>query len=165
MYNEIEVFMLYTEAATIIAGIILSVAKSVGVPGTLLLAICASETKLTHVIALNDGKTHTFGICQVKHETAQMLGFKGTSKDLMRSKVNAEYAAKYLKYQLNRYNGNWCKATAAYNSGTYNPSTKVVGEPRNLRYIQRVSKFLNERDKDFLSCGERKVASNERTKP
>lgn len=149
--------MFFTE--TTIVSVILAAAKTIGVPGSLLLAICASETRLTHVIAFNDGTTDTYGMCQVKHETAQMLGFKGTSKELMKAEVNARYAAKYLKYQLNRYDNNWCKATAAYNSGTYNPSTKVLGKPRNLRYINRVELFLNDKDKKYLECGSRKVAS------
>lgn len=149
--------MLYSESTAIIAKIILMVAKTVGVPGSLLLAICVHETKLTRVIAINDGDSDTFGVCQIKHETAQMLGFKGTSEELMRTSINAEFAAKYLKYQLKRYNGDTLKATAAYNAGSYIPSTKVLGKPRNFEYIEKVNKILE--NKNILNYDERKMAS------
>lgn len=138
---------------------ILALAKTVGVPGTLLLAICTHESGGVNRVVANDGPSSTFGICQVKYETAKMLGFKGRDKELLLPKVNVEYAAKYLKYQLNRYYGNWCKATAAYNSGTYNPSTKMIGKPRNLKYLKSVALFLSDKEKNNLACGQRKVAS------
>jgi soluble lytic murein transglycosylase-like protein len=149
--------MPYTEATSLLAKIILMAAKTVGVPGSLLLAICVNETKLTHVIAVNDGTTNTYGICQVKHETAQFLGFKGNSKELMSAGTNATYAAKYLRYQLKRYNGDACKATAAYNLGSYRPSKKWFGKPSNFGYIERVANVMNYRDRDILTCS-RKVA-------
>lgn len=139
--------------------IILSAAKNVGVPGSLLLAICTHETGLKHKIVYNDGKTHTFGMCQVKHETAKMLGFKGTQNQLMKPEVNAKYAAKYLKYQFKRYNNDWCKSTSAYNAGSYLLDIKNPSRPKNIRYINKVSLFLNNADKIFLECNTRGVAS------
>lgn len=139
--------------------IILSAAKNIGVPGSLLLAICTHETGLKHKIAYNDGKTHTFGMCQVKHETAKMLGFKGTEKDLMNPKTNAKYAAKYLKYQLKRYDNDWCKSTSAYNAGSFLIDIKNPNRPKNIVYLNKVSLFLNNVDKIFLECKTRKVAS------
>ena len=64
-----------------------------------------------------DGKTNSYGVCQIKYETAQQLGFKGTAKQLMEPKNNIKYAAKYLARQLHRYNGNVNKAVIAYNRG------------------------------------------------
>ena len=119
--------------------LILSIAKTVGVPGYLLLAICTTESRLINVMTPNDGGSATLGICQIKVGTAHMFGFKGEPKDLMVPKTNIRYAAKYLKYQLERYDNDLCKAIAAYNSGSYNPSTKVIGRPRNLKYIKRVA--------------------------
>ena len=150
--------MLYTEF-NVLKTVIITAAKTIGVPSSLLLAICSHETGLTHKINYNDGKSHTFGMCQVKHETAKMLGFKGSEKDLMRPEVNAKYAAKYLKYQFKRYNNNWCKSTSAYNAGSYLISLKNPNTPKNIKYITKVSLFLNEKEKNFLSCEKRGVAS------
>lgn len=137
--------------------LILSIAKSIGVPGVLLLAICTHESGLKNVKVADDNGSPSYGVCQIKAETAEMLGFTGKGDELMVVKKNVKYAAMYLKYQLERYDGNWCQATAAYNAGTYNPSNKVPGKPRNLKYVKRIKLLLGNNHKDFLICGARKV--------
>lgn len=132
--------------------IILLAAKKAGVSGALLLAICTHESGLKNVLVPHDGGSPTYGICQVKYDTAKMIGFKGEAKELMIPKVNAKWAAKYLKFQKERYDGDWMKSTAAYNSGTYNESKKVPGCPRNLAYIRYVQKKLDEGLQEKLSC-------------
>jgi soluble lytic murein transglycosylase-like protein len=139
--------------------LILSIAKVVGVPGSLLLAICTTESKLNNIIVFNDGNSPSVGVCQVKTNTARMFGFKGKTKELMRPRTNIKYAAQYLRYQLDRYNDDWCKATAAFNSGTYNPSQIAIGKPRNLRYVRRVASFLTRDERALISCNQ-KVAEN-----
>lgn len=132
--------------------IILLAAKKAGVSGSLLLAICTHESGLNNVLVPHDGGSPTYGICQVKYETAKMMGFDGKAKDLMTPETNAKWAATYLKFQKSRYDGDWMKSTAAYNSGTYNPSLKIIGCPRNLAYIQFVQKKLKEDLKPKLNC-------------
>lgn len=157
--------------------IILSAAKAAGVPGVLLLAICTHESSLTNIMVPHDGDSASYGLCQIKESTARSLGFKGSvsgplkfspvfpntmepvgkAEGLMVPQTNAKYAAKYLKLQLQRYNGDFCMATAAYNAGTYSPSTKKPGKPRNYKYIEQVILHLDEQYKDFLMCGPREV--------
>jgi soluble lytic murein transglycosylase-like protein len=137
--------------------LILSIAKSIGVPGALLLAICTHESGLTNVIAPHDHGSPSYGLCQVKEDTAKTLGYRGDGKGLMNPQTNVEYAAKYLKMQLDRYEGDWCRATAAYNAGSFNESTKSPGKPRNFKYIRRVVLHLDREHKDLLICGPRKV--------
>jgi soluble lytic murein transglycosylase-like protein len=135
------------------SAIILAAAKAAKVSGTLLLAICTYESNLTNIVVYRDGKSPSYGVCQVKYETAQMIGFKGKSQDLVNPGVNAKWAARYLAYQTTRYGENdWCKLVAAYNAGTYNESKKFPGKPRNLKYVRRVQKRLPEEDKPRLSC-------------
>src|ERR1035437_10070172 len=86
--------------------IILLAAKKVSISGSLLLAICTHETGLQNIAWMNDVNSPSYGICQVKESTARQLGFKGMAEDLMNPKENARYAALYLKYQINRYQGN-----------------------------------------------------------
>lgn len=132
--------------------IILMAAKKAGVSGALLLAICTHESGLKNVLVPHDGGSPTYGICQVKYDTAKMMGFEGKAKDLMVPEINAKWAAAYLKYQKTRYDGDWVKSVAAYNSGTYNESKKVPGCPRNLKYIKFVQKKLDDSLQHRLSC-------------
>lgn len=123
--------------------IILNAAKAAKVSGALLLAICTHESGLTNVTVPHDGGSPTYGVCQVKFGTAKQLGFTGKASELMKPEVNAEFAAKYLAYQQTRYgNLNWCRLAAAYNAGSYNPSEKMVGFPKNLKYVHNVQKKL-----------------------
>lgn len=106
-------------------------------PVGLLSALCYVES--THNVSAihhDDGGGNSVGVCQVKLETAKMLGFKGTERQLMDPKVNVEYAAKYLKKQLNRYGQNSPKAVAAYNAGTYHPGKKDFA--KNQHYVNKV---------------------------
>lgn len=132
--------------------IILAAAKQIGVSGSLLLAICTHESGLDNVLVQHDGGSPSYGICQIKYSTAKMIGFQGKAKDLMVPKINAYWAASYLKYQKSRYDGNWLKSTAAYNSGTYNESKDVPGCPRNLKYIRFVQKKLDDKLQNRLNC-------------
>lgn len=133
--------------------IILAAAKAAKVSGSLLLAICMHESNLKNVEVPHDGGSPSYGICQVKLGTAQMLGYEGTGKGLMDPATNAKWAAAYVKYQKERYDGDWCKAVAAYNAGTYNESKVLPGYPRNLKYVRRVQKKLEEDLQDKLLCG------------
>lgn len=133
--------------------IILAAAAKAKVAGALLLAICTYETNLTNVTVYHDGGSPSYGICQVKYDTAKHMGFKGRPEDLVNPAVNAKFAAKYLKYQEERYGAaDWCKLTAAYNAGTFNESKKTPGKPRNLVYVRRVQKKLADEFKPRLSC-------------
>lgn len=118
--------------------IVLAAAKAAKVSGSLLLAICMHETGLKNVIVHQDGGSPTFGICQVKAETARMLGYEGKPEGLLNPEINAKYAALYLKKQLIRYDNDHKKAIAAYNAGRYNESIKYPGKPRNLKYLNKV---------------------------
>lgn len=139
--------------------LIMAISKAVGVPGVLLLAICTHESGLKNIVTPDDNGSPSYGICQIKMDTAASLGYQGNKDSLMIPKINIRYAAKYLKMQLERYDDSWCKATAAYNSGTYNPSKAIPGKPRNLKYVNRIILLLDDKYKDYLICGGRKIAT------
>ena len=106
-------------------------------PPDLLRAVCYVES--THIATAynpHDGGSASHGVCQVKFNTAKLLGFKGTAKQLQEAPANTFWAAAYLHYQLQRYHGDIIKATAAYNTGTY--KTDQYGVPLNKRYVQKV---------------------------
>lgn len=135
--------------------IIAAAAGKMKVPVALMFAICKYESaNFTDILVHDDGGSASMGICMVKLETAQMLGYKGTAEVLRENhRVNATYAAKYLAKQISRYGDDWVKVTAAYNAGSYNPSKVAVGCPRNLEYVSRVRKRLDKDSQYRLHCG------------
>jgi soluble lytic murein transglycosylase-like protein len=118
-------------------------ADKVEVPRELLLALCWGESSFRTNVTRLDGKTLSHGICQVKLETAQHMDLvfkhkiKATRERLENTTINAFYAAKYLKYQLQQYDGDWVLAIDAYNKGTaYGANTKYVKKfNKNHKFI------------------------------
>lgn len=95
-----------------------SVTHQFDIPANLLSAVCFTESSYKiNAVHYSDGNTDSYGICQIKYETAQWLGFEGTPEDLMRPETNIYYAGKFLSYQLRRYHGNIHRALTAYNRG------------------------------------------------
>ncbi len=130
--------------------ILFKAAKSAKISGAILVAICSHESGLQNIVVQDNG-SFSYGICQIKMDTATMLGYEGKPEGLMDPETNAMYAAAYLKYQHNRYQ-NWCHAIAAYNAGRYNESKILPGHPRNLKYVKNVQKRLNKTLRDITSC-------------
>jgi soluble lytic murein transglycosylase-like protein len=145
-----------------IVTIILSAAKTVGVSGSLLVAICSHESGgFKHNFAPMDHGSPSFGSCQVKFETVKMLGFTGLPVELMDPKVNAIYAAKYLKFQQSRYGeDDWTMLAAAYNAGSYLESHRKIGCPKNMGYVKLVQNQLPEELKYKLNCGDEEASNN-----
>lgn len=114
--------------------------KDQNLPPRLLGAICFIES--THnpkAYRKLDGSTPSYGLCQIKLETAKLMKFKGHHKDLLKADINALYAAKYLRHQLDRYNGNVIKAISAYNAGSAGKHIK------NTAYVKKVLNKLGDR--------------------
>lgn len=121
---------------TIILALVLAT-QSYHLPQGLLSAVCYVESHHKYsVIRPHDGKGSSIGGCQVKLATAQFLGFKGVEEDLLRPNVNAVYAAAYLRYQLDRYDGDIRKAISAYNAGTFKEGRD--GKTFNREYVRKV---------------------------
>lgn len=140
--------------------IILAAATKMKVSGTLLLAICSWESGLNNLMVEHDGKegTPSYGICMVKYETAQMVGYTGDADGLMNPKTNAKYAAKYLAYQVSIYGEeDWCKLVASYNAGSFKQSRRVPGKPVNLPYVRHVQSKLETSLQYKLSCDNNKI--------
>jgi len=113
--------------------------RKLGVDPRILASICYVESKW-NPRALNkvDGKTSSYGLCQIKLETARSVGFKGSSKDLFKASVNIHFAGLYYKAKLLKYRGNEFCAIAAYNAGAcrYAFSGKIL----NNKYVKKVTK-------------------------
>jgi hypothetical protein len=141
--------------------IILNAAKTVKVSGVLLVAICSHESGgFKHNFAPMDHGSPSFGSCQIKFETAKMVGFTGLPIELMDPKVNSLYAAKYLRFQQTIYGEeDWTALAAAYNAGSYLESTKKIGCPMNMGYVKLVQNQLPNEFKHKLDCGNKELAN------
>jgi soluble lytic murein transglycosylase-like protein len=116
-------------------------AHYVGVPEDLMVAVAWVESShRANLPAKLDGSTPSYGVFQIKLETAQWVDkvYKhkklATRGRLLSVDDNCVYAAKYMKLLLKRYDGSWKMAVDAYNKG------HVVS--LNSQYVQRVSKAL-----------------------
>ena len=106
-------------------------------PKGLLSAVCYVESRHNPAaIHHDDGSQNSLGVCQIQPRTARFMGFRGTDKDLMAPSTNVEYSARYLKYQLTRYDGDVFKAVSAYNAGSYR--AKADDLPANGDYVLNV---------------------------
>lgn len=128
--------------AQALALIMLTASQANNLPPGLLSALCFVESShRSHVINQKDGLSDSMGLCQIKSVAAKHVGFKGSKQDLMEPSINAIYAAKYLRYQIDRYDGDILKGISAYNMGRYK---ELNGNAANLSYVQKVLKAWSE---------------------
>lgn len=123
--------------STTLAALFLTVSQTLSLPPGLLSAVCYVESgHRTTAMNQSDGGSPSVGLCQIKAATARGMGYRGTDMVLAKPGVNAYWAGKYLRYQLDRYNGDVLKALSAYNAGTHRVNAK--GEIMNRKYVAKV---------------------------
>lgn len=114
-------------------------------PQGLLSSVCWVESNhKAHAYSHNDGGSPSYGVCQVKFQTAQFMGFTGKAKDLQKPEINIHYSAKYLAHQLKRYNGDVQKALIAYNQGSAKSLTRT-------KYSDKVLKTWRHKANEYAS--------------
>ncbi len=162
----------------IIDSTFVEVSSKYKVPVNLLRAICWAESS-HNTIAYNHGdggdSNSSFGLCQVLYTTARESGFNDPNCEedfsdkkyrtyenckLFGIKTNISWAARILKKKLDKYNGSWINAIAAYNTGsliicktgwlTRQKDKKRIARCKingyvNQVYIDRVLRALEER--------------------
>lgn len=111
-----------------------------GAPPDLVVAVCIIESSLNpYATNFNDGGgRNSHGLCQVQYRTARWLGCANTVKELYSLKINSACAARYISYQLKRYDYYWPNAIASYNSGSIIKDRK--GKLVNQVYVDKVMK-------------------------
>lgn len=118
-----------------LTALLLTTSVQFGLPSGLLDSVCWVESGHNPTaIHKHDGDSDSIGLCQIKYKTAKWLGFKGREKDLYNPKINAYYAAKYLQYQIKRYNGNTKKAIIAYNIGNAKQLTNTAYSDKVIKH-------------------------------
>ena len=109
------------------------IAYIVGISPALLTAICWQESHHQNVINWNDGNSHSYGVCQLKLETAKTVIPGITENELMIPPVNIFIAAKYLKRHIKTYYREDI-VISRYNGGYKN------GKITNQKYVNSVLK-------------------------
>ena len=104
-----------------------------GIDPALIYSICHVEsTGRVAAYTPHDGDgTPSYGVCQIKMNTARHMGFKGTEAELLQASTNAKYAAKYVIWQYKRYN-DLLKAISAYNVGHSSSNDRYVNKVMTL---------------------------------
>ena len=94
-----------------------------------------------------DGGSLSYGICQIKLETAKAMArlnkhlhLLANHTNLDNPRGNALFAALYLRHQLDLYNNNWRLAADAYNKGN-----AVSTNSRYVNHVMQGMEFLQER--------------------
>ena len=85
-------------------------AKKIGVSYPLLLSICITESNLTNATNKLDSNKGSHGICQVNAIHTKSI------ESLYNPAINALWAAKILKTNLDKYKDTWV-AVSAYSTG------------------------------------------------
>lgn len=129
MYSIVSISAVHAE----VKGVFKIAAKEAGIPAKLLSAVCKVESGYRNIITWDSGSA-SYGQCQVKLSTARDMGFKGGVSSLINPITNARVAARYLKFQLLRYNGDIKKAITAYNRGSYKKGVR-----KNNVYVTKVT--------------------------
>ena len=115
----------------------IAASQTFNLPPGLLDAICYVESgHKADAMHVDDGGSHSIGICQIKLSTARQMGFKGTEEALRNPRTNIYYAASYLHNRLVRYDGDVVNSVAAYNAGSVKLTDKKV--PINVNYVRKV---------------------------
>jgi soluble lytic murein transglycosylase-like protein len=127
-----------------IVALLTAAAKAAAVPPALLLSICYTESTFRNVVHPDDGVTASYGVCQVKLETARMFKHDVTEQDLMVPKKNARFAALYLARQLSRYHRVWSCAATAYNRGSVLEPLDINNTNCDTKYSRKVLKIWRE---------------------
>lgn len=141
VYTVLFLMILSTLAKADIKQDIKQAAKRAGVPSKILLAICFAESSHRDLSPALDGSSLSYGVCQVKLETAytidKRLGnpeYTATPEGLSDPYVNAFYAAYILKFNYHKY-GDWPQAIEAYNKG-------IARNKGTGKYVKRVLAYI-----------------------
>ncbi len=122
---------------------ILEISKKYDLDPLLLISLIMVESEFRFVV----GSAGELGLVQIKPETAAFLAQKFGLKEpsygweslLWDYNLNIEYGALYLKYLLDRTNGNLFKALELYNGG----SAKSEYANKIMKVYQEMMKYQN----------------------
>lgn len=109
----------------------------------LLPAICWVESNHRNVDNMNDGGSPSYGVCQIKLDTANWMkdhhkipGPELEPDDLRKPEINIFYAGLYVQYLLKRYKGDLNCTISGYNAGSCIKSNQKTYVKKVLEKIE-----------------------------
>jgi soluble lytic murein transglycosylase-like protein len=112
-------------------------AKAHGLPADFARAVVKVESTWNPQLT---GAAGEVGLMQIKHETAQYMGFSGTRDQLYEPETNIRYGMKYLAGAWKLGGGDICQTVLRYQAG--HGATKMT--PASNAYCARVRQFMAE---------------------
>ena len=109
-------------------------ARKAGIDIYVALAIAEVESAYNPQAVNLEDPGSSLGLFQLSKQTAKTLCNLGRP-DVFDYKLNTACAYKFIKYQLERYNGDYIKVILAYNAGSY---ILRDGMPINVSYLRKV---------------------------
>jgi soluble lytic murein transglycosylase len=141
-------------------------ARDKGLDPALVAAVIFAESKFRDQTSSTGAK----GLMQIQPETAKFIAHRsgGTAfeiNDLGTPQINIQYGTYYLRYLLDRYDGNVVLAVAAYNAGETNVSHWIeesgrhgkafrirnIPFPETRAYVERVQKAESDYRHEYSS--------------
>ena len=110
-----------------------------GVPVALARAVVRVESRWN---PRETGGVGEVGLMQIKHSTAQLLGFAGSRAELYDPKTNVRWGMKYLAGAYRLAGGNVCKTALKYQGG--HNATRMTGMAS--RYCSKLRTFMASKD-------------------
>ncbi|MGE3830768.1 MAG: transglycosylase SLT domain-containing protein [Parvibaculaceae bacterium] len=127
-------------------GLIAKYAATYNVPETLIRRIIKRESNYDPS-AYSRGH---WGLMQIKHQTAQSMGYRGSAKGLLDAETNLIYGVKYLAGAYLVADGNEARAVRFYSSGYYYDAKRKglldetgLGRDRKARHKKKSKRLTN----------------------
>jgi len=135
----VGIFLFTNIQVVINAPIVRGIAEQNNVSPSLVLAIIKVESNFKEDAVSHKG---AMGLMQIMPDTASWISEKtGLSNNAYDAMNNIEMGSWYIKYLLDKYNGDETKALAAYNAGHGNVDSWDEGEirfPETQGYVKKV---------------------------
>ncbi len=111
-----------------------------GIPHEWLRAHLYVESSGRDWITPEPGGQTSYGVMQILPATARQMGYQGEDAALVNPALSIRYGARYLAYQLRRYDGVYRRASIAYKAGTWDATRDAF--PSNVAYWEAVQECL-----------------------
>lgn len=122
--------------------IIFQFSKSYSVAPSTIKAIMRAESNFDPMAKRHEANVddYSYGLMQVRCDTARWMGWSGNCEDLMRPDTNIGMGTKFLAYLQRQFPNDLERQISAYNAGPGNAARPFV----NPGYVKKVMGFIRE---------------------
>ena len=122
--------------------LIFQVSKSYSVPPALIKAIIRAESNFNPTAKRYEANVddYSYGLMQVRCDTARWMGWSGNCEDLLRPETNVGVGTKFLAFLARKFPNDIERQISAYNAGPGNAKRPFV----NPGYVSKVLGYLRQ---------------------